>query len=69
MPVVTNIADLRRMAQKRVAKAIFDYVDRGSYDENTLRANPADLDFAPSCVEKNGQKWRSLVHCRGNPYD
>ncbi len=44
MPVVTNIADLRRMAKKRVAKAIFDYVDRGSYDENTLRANTSDLD-------------------------
>jgi len=44
MPVVTNIADLRRMAKKRVAKAIFDYVDRGSYDEKTLRANTSDLD-------------------------
>ncbi len=44
MPVVTNIADLRRMAQKRVAKAIFDYVDRGSYDESTLAANTSDLD-------------------------
>ncbi len=44
MPVVTNIEDLRRMAQKRVAKAIFDYVDRGSYDEQTLRANRADLE-------------------------
>jgi L-lactate dehydrogenase (cytochrome) len=44
MPVVTNIDDLRRMAQKRVARAIFDYVDRGSYDEQTLRANRADLE-------------------------
>ena len=44
MPVVTNVADLRAMAKKRVAKAIFDYVDRGSYDETTLRANTADLD-------------------------
>ena len=44
MPVVTNIADLREMARKRVAKAVFDYVDRGSYDEATLRANRADLD-------------------------
>ena len=44
MPVVTNIADLRSMAKKRVAKAIFDYVDRGSYDESTLRANASDLD-------------------------
>jgi len=44
MPVVTSIEDLRRMAQKRVAKAIFDYVDRGSYEEVTLRANKDDLD-------------------------
>jgi L-lactate dehydrogenase (cytochrome) len=44
MPVVTNIADLRAIAKKRVAKAIFDYVDRGSYDETTLRANTSDLD-------------------------
>ena len=44
MPVVTSIEDLRRMAKKRVAKAIFDYVDRGSYEEETLRANKADLD-------------------------
>jgi len=44
MPVVTNVEDLRQMARKRVAKAVFDYVDRGSYDEQTLRANRADLD-------------------------
>ena len=44
MPVVTNVQDLRQMARKRVAKAVFDYVDRGSYDEQTLRANRADLD-------------------------
>ena len=44
MTVVTNIADLRNMARKRVAKAVFDYVDRGSYDEQTLRANRADLE-------------------------
>jgi L-lactate dehydrogenase (cytochrome) len=44
MPVITNIQDLRAAAKKRVAKAIFDYVDRGSYEEETLRANKADLD-------------------------
>ena len=44
MPVVTNVEDLRQMARKRVAKAVFDSVDRGSYDEATLRANRADLD-------------------------
>ena len=44
MAVVTCIEDLRRMAQRRVAKAVFDYVERGSYDEQTLRANRADLE-------------------------
>jgi L-lactate dehydrogenase (cytochrome) len=44
MPVVTCVEDLRQMARKRVAKAVFDYVERGSYDEQTLRANRADLE-------------------------
>ncbi len=44
MPVVTNVEDLRLMARKRVAKAVFDYVDRGSYDEATAHSNRADLD-------------------------
>jgi L-lactate dehydrogenase (cytochrome) len=44
MAVVTCIDDLRTLAKKRVAKAIFDYVDRGSYSEATLRANRADLE-------------------------
>jgi L-lactate dehydrogenase (cytochrome) len=44
MPVVTCIEDLRQIAERRVAKAIFDYVSRGSYSEETLRANRADLE-------------------------
>jgi L-lactate dehydrogenase (cytochrome) len=44
MPVVTCIEDLRQMAKKRVARAIFEYVDRGSYEEDTLHANKRDLD-------------------------
>jgi L-lactate dehydrogenase (cytochrome) len=43
MPVVTCIEDLRELAKKRVARAIFDYVDCGSYSECTLRANRDDL--------------------------
>ena len=45
MPVVTCIDDLRELAKRRVARAIFDYVDRGSYSESTLRANRTDLDL------------------------
>jgi L-lactate dehydrogenase (cytochrome) len=44
MPVITNIEDLRQMAKRRVARAVFEYVDHGSYDEATLRANKDDLD-------------------------
>ena len=44
MPVVTCIEDLRVLSRKRVARAIFDYVDRGSYSEATLRANRDDLE-------------------------
>jgi L-lactate dehydrogenase (cytochrome) len=45
MPVVTCIEDLRQLSRKRVARAIFDYVDCGSYAECTLRANRADLEL------------------------
>jgi L-lactate dehydrogenase (cytochrome) len=44
MPVITCIEDLRELAKKRVARAVFDYVDRGSYSEATLRANREDLE-------------------------
>lgn len=41
---VANIEDLRAIAQKRVPKTFFEYVEAGSYDELTLRANRTDLD-------------------------
>jgi L-lactate dehydrogenase (cytochrome) len=44
MPVVTCIEDLRQIARRRIARAIFDYVDGGAYAEATLRANREDLE-------------------------
>jgi L-lactate dehydrogenase (cytochrome) len=44
MSVITNIEDLRQIAERRVARAIYDYVSRGSYDEVTLRANRDDVE-------------------------
>jgi L-lactate dehydrogenase (cytochrome) len=41
---ITCQHDLREAARRRIPKALFDYVDRGAYDEATLRANRADLD-------------------------
>jgi L-lactate dehydrogenase (cytochrome) len=37
------IEDLRQRARQTVPKMFFDYVDRGAYAEETLRANRADL--------------------------
>src|SRR6201990_25352 len=39
MKHVTCIEDLRLLHKQRVPKAFFDYADRGSYTEDTLRAN------------------------------
>jgi L-lactate dehydrogenase (cytochrome) len=44
MPIITNIEDLRRIARRKIPRAIYDYVERGSYDELTLNANRNDLD-------------------------
>jgi L-lactate dehydrogenase (cytochrome) len=43
MPVITNIEDLRRIARRKIPRAIFDYVDSGSYDEITFNANCDEL--------------------------
>src|SRR5262245_58190976 len=44
MKTITCIEDLRQVARRKVPKAFFDYVDSGSYNEETLRANRADLE-------------------------
>src|SRR5712671_2233820 len=38
-PHVVNIADLRRLAQRRLPRLAFDYIDGGADDEITLREN------------------------------
>src|SRR5436309_1185377 len=44
MKHITCIEDLRQLHKRRVPKAFFDYCDRGSYTEDTLRANSDDLE-------------------------
>jgi L-lactate dehydrogenase (cytochrome) len=44
MSVITNIEDLRVLAQRRVPRMFYDYADSGSWTESTYRAN--SLDFA-----------------------
>jgi L-lactate dehydrogenase (cytochrome) len=43
MAVITNIEDLRVLAQKRVPRMFYDYADSGSWTESTYRANSADF--------------------------
>jgi len=43
MPVINSISDLRAIAQRRLPRALFDYIDRGSYDEFTWTRNRDDL--------------------------
>jgi len=43
MKHITCIEDLRLLHKQRVPKAFFDYADRGSYTEDTLRANSEKL--------------------------
>jgi L-lactate dehydrogenase (cytochrome) len=44
MKVITSISDLRELARRRVPRALFEYADRGSYDERTLRRNSRDFE-------------------------
>jgi L-lactate dehydrogenase (cytochrome) len=54
MKTMTCIADLREAARRKVPRAFFEYADGGSYAEETLRANRADL-------ERIGLRQRVLV--------
>ncbi len=43
MPIITNIEDLRVLAQQRVPRMFYDYADSGSWTEGTYRANEDDF--------------------------
>jgi isopentenyl diphosphate isomerase/L-lactate dehydrogenase-like FMN-dependent dehydrogenase len=50
---VLNIADLRRLAKRRLPRVAFDYIDGGADDEVTLRENCRafeDVTFRPRCA-------------------
>ncbi|MDR6430393.1 alpha-hydroxy acid oxidase [Brucella pseudogrignonensis] len=43
MPKIVEIADLKRLAKRRVPKMFFDYADSGAWTESTYRANESDF--------------------------
>ena len=52
MSVITNIEDLRVLAQKRVPRMFYDYADAGSWTESTYRCllytSPSPRDLSTS---------------------
>ena len=44
MPVITEIADLKRIYKRRVPKMFYDYAESGSWSEQTFRENTSDFD-------------------------
>lgn len=44
MPVITNIADLKRLHERRTPRMFFDYCESGSWTEQTFRENTTDFD-------------------------
>ena len=64
MKYITCIEDLRQLHKRRVPKAFFDYADRGSYSEDTLRANRDDLaaDQIPPAHPGRRLEARSVDH-------
>ena len=43
MPVITEIADLKRIYRRRVPKMFYDYTESGSWTEQTFRENTSDF--------------------------
>ena len=45
MPIITNIEDLKAIYRRRVPKMFYDYVETGSWTEQTFRDNERDFDL------------------------
>ncbi|WP_213396420.1 alpha-hydroxy acid oxidase [Yoonia sp.] len=45
MPVITTIADLKRLHKRRTPKMFYDYAESGSWTEQTFRENTSDFDL------------------------
>jgi len=44
MPVITDIADLKRIHKRRTPKMFYDYAESGSWTEQTFRENTTDFE-------------------------
>ena len=60
MTVITNIEDLRVLAQKRVPRMFYDYADSGSWTEGTYRDDVAQWQL----VHERQRMTRPMKHKR-----
>lgn len=73
-PNVVNIADLRRLAKRRLPRMVFDYIDGAAEQEITMRENCAAFDqvlFRPRGAVKMDScdlKVKLLEHTIGLPF-
>jgi len=71
---VVNVADLRRLAQRRLPRAVFDYMDGGADAEQTLAENCRvfhDVTFRPKsavAVAECNLKTRAVGHDLAVPF-
>jgi L-lactate dehydrogenase (cytochrome) len=45
--IIANIEDYRKQCEARLPHFLYDYISDGSFQENTLRANIAELQATP----------------------
>lgn len=65
MPPIPDIANLKKLARKRVRTLFFDCADSGSYTERTYRANESDFSKITLCrrvlVDMTGRMLETTV--------
>ena len=62
--IIANIEDLRRLARRRLPRALFEFVDGGAHDEVTLRANREDfqrLNLLPRALTDVSERSQSVT--------
>lgn len=66
---ITCIEDLRQLARRRVPRMFYDYVDAGSWTEQTYRANSRDFEkiLLRQRVAVNLEGRSTAVHMAGQP--
>jgi isopentenyl diphosphate isomerase/L-lactate dehydrogenase-like FMN-dependent dehydrogenase len=57
--IIANVEDYRKQCEARLPRFLYDYISGGSFQENTLRANMAELQ-ARCCARKNIEWVRSV---------